>query len=143
MNPSGTIYIVQFHCTKVTVFGQSVRIIKYWSYKRLLVPFRKEIIICAYILTCLVFYIYTCMYMTPCIFFTHYSSKSSWLSKSTCLCNSLQLCYLWNQPICFISSACRWFNSKFCFWDNSHGLHQFNPHWNELLNAVCLLTDIY
>ena len=31
---------------------------------------------------------------------------------------------------------------KFCFSNNSHGLHQCNPHWNELHNAVYLLTDV-
>ena len=40
-NTSGTVYIVQFHCTKINAAMQPVVITKYWSYTRLLVPFRK------------------------------------------------------------------------------------------------------
>ena len=55
LNPSGYVYIVQLHCTKVNAASWSVKITKFWSYTRLLVPFSKEII-CANILTCFIFY---------------------------------------------------------------------------------------
>ena len=44
LNPSGYVYILQLHCTKVNAASWSVEITKFWSYTRLLVPFSKEII---------------------------------------------------------------------------------------------------